>query len=99
MAVEGASGEDPVAARGRWLVAHVAARAVPLHGGVETHVARVAPLLAEAGYRVEVLSTDPGSTLARDEVVDGVRVRRWRAYPAGRDWYASPGLVAHLVRR
>lgn len=49
-------------------------------GGIETHTAEVARELLARGHRVHVLCIDPGSDApflsVRDEIVDGVGVRR-----------------------
>lgn len=76
----------------------VAARALPYMGGIETHVHEVSRRLAASGVQVSVLTTDVSGALPPDETVDGYRVRRWPAYPRSRDYYLSPGLVAHLRR-
>lgn len=79
-------------------VAMVAARCQPEIGGIEAHVAEVARRLAESGVEVEVLATDRGGELPRAERVDGYVVRRFPAYPRGRDWYLSPGLAWAVLR-
>ena len=79
-------------------VAMVSARALPLMGGIETHVDEVSRRLAAAGVNLTVLTTDTSSTLPTDENTAGYRVRRWPAYPRSRDYYLSPGLTRHLIR-
>lgn len=74
----------------------VAARALPLMGGIETHLHEVSTRLAAAGADVTVLTTDRSGDLPGEENVAGYRVRRWRAYPRSRDYYFSPGLARHL---
>ena len=73
-------------------VLFVTARARPELGGIESHVAEIAGRAVERGYDVEVLTTDRSGRLPRREQVAGYTVRRFRALPASRDWYASPGL-------
>lgn len=79
-------------------VAMVAARALPLMGGVETHVHEVSRRLAAAGVDVTVVTTDTSGKLPVDEIMSGYRVRRFPSYPRSRDYYLSPGLVRHLLR-
>ncbi len=79
-------------------VGMVAARALPLMGGIETHVHEVSERLAASGVAVTVLTTDTTGELPASETVDGYRVRRWPAYPRSRDYYLSPGLIRHLRR-
>lgn len=77
-------------------VAIVSARALPLMGGVETHVHEVAKRLSAAGADVSVLTTDTTAELPDKETSSGYTVRRWPAYPSSRDYYFSPGLLRHL---
>lgn len=87
-------------ARPRLVVA--AARSRPYLGGIESHVAEVAPRVAAGGYQTAVVSTDVEGNLPAREVSGGatgkVVTRRFRAWPRGRDYYASPGLFLHLLR-
>ena len=76
----------------------VAARVPPDVGGVEQHVAEVAPRLARDGFDVAVLATDRSGALPPDAALDGVPLRRVRAYPASRDYYLAPGLPAAMAR-
>lgn len=77
-------------------VAMVTARALPFMGGIETHVHEVSRRLAASGAAVTVLTTDTSGDLPPSETVDGYDIRRWPAYPRGRDYLWSPGLVRHL---
>ena len=76
----------------------IAARCQPEIGGIESHVAEVAGRLAQRGFDLEILTTDLTGKLPRTERVDGYLVRRFRGYPAGRDWYLSPGLFWAALR-
>lgn len=82
--------------RGRMHVAMVSANALPAMGGVETHIHEVSMRLADAGVTVTVLTTDRGGALPQLESRHGYVTRRWRAHPASRDYYLSPGLARHL---
>lgn len=79
-------------------VTMVTARCQPEIGGIESHVAEVAARLARRGWDVEVLTTDRSGRLARTERVAGHVVRRFRAFPAQRDWYLAPGIFWSLLR-
>lgn len=70
----------------------VAPRFEPSVGGVETHLREVARRLPDLGIEAEILTTDDTGRLPREEIVHGITVRRVRAWPAGRDWMAAPGL-------
>jgi glycosyltransferase involved in cell wall biosynthesis len=62
-------------------------------GGIETHVHEVARRLGARGVDVTVHSTDLTGELPSDEPVDGYRLRRYPAWPRGRDYYLSPALT------
>jgi glycosyltransferase involved in cell wall biosynthesis len=71
----------------------VTPRYLPEMGGVETHIAQVAPRLARAGAAVTILTTDRTGALPRREEADGVSILRVRARPARRDYHFAPGIV------
>jgi glycosyltransferase involved in cell wall biosynthesis len=77
-------------------VAMITSRCFPYMGGIETHVHEVVPRLVDRGVEVEVLTSDPSGKLDRSEVVDGALVRRFGAWPAGRDYYFCPDLLRYL---
>lgn len=76
----------------------IATRSQPEIGGIESHVAEVAGRIVARGYDLELLTTDRSGSLPRLERIDGYTVRRFRAFPAGRDWYFSPGLFWAALR-
>ena len=76
----------------------VSARYLPIIGGVETHVAEVAPRLAQSGVEVTVLTTDASGDLPADEVIDGVRIRRVPAWPNMDDYYFSRHVYSEIRR-
>lgn len=80
----------------RFRVLQVSARFPPDVGGVETHVAEVAPRLLGLGFDVRVLTTDRAASRASSATVDGVPVTRVPAYPRGRDYYLAPALVREI---
>ncbi len=75
----------------------VTPRYFPFMGGVENHVYEVARRLARLGVDITVLTTDPGGRLPADELSDGIRIRRVRAWPAQRDYYFAPDIY-RLIR-
>jgi len=70
----------------------VATRYLPYMGGLETHVYEVGRRLARAGVEVTVLTTDVSGRLPASEEVDGMQIRRVRAWPANKDYYFAPGI-------
>jgi glycosyltransferase involved in cell wall biosynthesis len=73
-------------------VLHVTPRFSPSVGGVETHVREVCSRLPAHGIEPAVLTVDETGALPTRDVVDGVTVRRTRAFPRGRDWLFAPAL-------
>jgi glycosyltransferase involved in cell wall biosynthesis len=78
--------------RGRIRLLVATPRFLPETGGVETHVYEVGRRLAAAGVEVTVLCTDTTGELPTRERLDGIDVRRVRAWPRGRDLRFAPGL-------
>lgn len=60
-------------------IAQVTPRYRPYIGGVEMVVEKLATGMVEQGHHVEVLTIDPEGNLPAEELIDGVRVRRFRA--------------------
>jgi glycosyltransferase involved in cell wall biosynthesis len=80
-------------------VGMISTRCQPEIGGIESHVAEVAGRLVAHGYHLEILTTDRSGDLPRIQHADeGYVIRRFRAYPASRDWYFSPGLFLAALR-
>lgn len=80
-------------ASGRLRVLYVTPRYYPLMGGVENHVDQVTQRLLRAGVDVTVLTADASGKLPSSERINGVQVRRVRAWPAERDYYFAPAIA------
>jgi glycosyltransferase involved in cell wall biosynthesis len=74
----------------------VTARFPPDMGGVETHVAEVAPRLAALGMKVTVVTTDRVGDRPAREAARDVSIIRVPAYPRSRDYYLAPGLPREI---
>ena len=74
----------------------VTPRFPPEIGGVEHHVREVSKRLAASGCAVRVLTTDREGSLLALEQIDGVTVRRVRAYPRRRDFYFAPAVYREV---
>lgn len=72
-------------------------RYLPFLGGVELHVDEVARRLADRGVEVTILTTDPTGALPPSERLDGVHVRRVRAWPAKQDYYFAPRVYSEIA--
>jgi glycosyltransferase involved in cell wall biosynthesis len=79
-------------------IAVISAQAYPLLGGVESHVDEVTARLVADGHRITILTTDRRNELPRRDERHGASVRRFRAWPRNRDYYASPGLIVSVLR-
>src|SRR3954447_8013052 len=73
-------------------ILQVTARYFPLMGGVENHVYQVGRRFVRDGVESTVLTTDPSGQLPTDDLIEGVRIHRVRAYPADRDYYLAPDI-------
>jgi glycosyltransferase involved in cell wall biosynthesis len=79
-------------------VLEVAPRFPPYVGGVEQHLAEIAPRLMAAGLDVEVLTTDPSKRLPAYDRFHGVPVRRVPVVPFGPDYYLAPA-ITRVIRK
>ena len=71
----------------------VTPRYFPDMGGVEMHVSEVTRRLALAGTDVTILTADRTGQRPTSEQIDGVSIRRVRAWPAQRDYYFAPEIA------
>jgi glycosyltransferase involved in cell wall biosynthesis len=74
----------------------VTPRFFPFMGGVENHVYEVARRLACQNVDITVLTTDTSGQLPTDELAEGIRIRRVRAWPAQRDYYFAPDIYRFI---
>ncbi len=75
----------------------VATRYFPYIGGVETHVYEVGRRLAGRGINITVLTTVPytsATPLPKEEVIEGMRIIRVRAWPSQRDYCIAPEMFS-----
>ncbi len=77
----------------------VTPRFYPSIGGVETHVYEVGRRMAAQGVNICVLTTDTRDGLPEEEMVEGMHVRRVRAWPANGDYYLAPGVWREILSR
>lgn len=77
-------------------IAQVCHRYHPYIGGVETHVKEISERLASRGHSVEVITTDPTGDLPKNEVINGVKVTRFRAFAPGEAYYFAPQMYFYL---
>jgi glycosyltransferase involved in cell wall biosynthesis len=80
------------------MIAQICPRYCPYMGGVETHVKEVSERLVERGFKIEVLTTDPSGKLAREEIINGVRVKRFKSWAPGESYYFSRDFRKYLMK-
>jgi len=78
-------------------ILQVCPRYYPSIGGVEEHVRNISERLAKK-YDVSVFATDPCGKLPKQEVINGVKIRRFRSWAPGEAYYFSRGLQKHLTK-
>lgn len=78
-------------------IAMATPRFLPFTGGVENHVLQVGSRLARRGLQVSVLTTDPYGQWPPEEEIEGIHVRRVRAWPRRLDLYIAPE-IGRLIR-
>jgi len=69
----------------------------PYTGGIVEHVRNLSERLAEK-YEVKVATTDPSGKLPREEIVNGVRVERFKSRAPRKAYHFSKGLKKYLVK-
>ena len=78
-------------------ILQVCAKYYPDIGGLESHVQNISERLAQKND-VSVLTTDPVGTLPKEEVINGVRVRRFKSWAPNGSYYFSGDLKKFLVK-
>lgn len=78
-------------------IAQVCPRYHPFIGGVETQVKAVSGRLVKKGIEVEVLTTDPTGRLEKEEMINGVKIRRFKSWAPKEAYYFSGKLKKWLM--
>jgi glycogen synthase len=92
------SGTGPLTRPVQRSVAIVTPHYLPHIGGVETHVAEVAPRLVGAGYDPRIITTRPGRQTRRTEHIGGIEVRRHRTLLPRTDFGLAPGVFRDVLK-
>ncbi|WP_292391041.1 glycosyltransferase family 4 protein [Methanosarcina sp. UBA5] len=79
-------------------IAQICPRYSPDIGGVETHVKEISERLVKAGNNVEVITTDPTGKLGTREIINGVKVIRFRSFAPGNAYYFAPQIYTYLKK-
>ena len=78
-------------------ILQVCPRYSPFIGGVEEHVKNISERLAKK-YDVRVLTTDPSGKLLIQEIINNVKVQRFKALAPSESYYFSSELKKYLVK-
>ena len=82
----------------RLKIAQVCPKYYPSIGGIETHVKELSERLVKGCFDVDVLCTDPEGNLPHEEVINGVRVLRFKSWAPGEAFWFSRGLNSYLAK-
>ena len=77
-------------------IAQICPRYFPDIGGVETHVKEISERLIKLGHQVDVITTDPTGQWDKEEVINGVKVIRFKAFAPSNAYYFSPQIYFYL---
>jgi glycosyltransferase involved in cell wall biosynthesis len=78
-------------------ILQVCPRYYPSIGGVEEHVRNISERLVEK-YDLTVFTTDPSGKLLKEEIVNGVKVKRFKSWAPSESYYFSNDLKDELSR-
>lgn len=80
-------------------VIHVTPRYYPHIGGIETHVREICRRLSRKNIDLTVITTDPSGILPNEEYIDGIRVKRFRAFAPHDSFYFCPQVYFFLKNK
>lgn len=79
-------------------IAQICPRYSPDIGRVETHVKEISGRLVKAGHDVEVITTDSTGKLNKRNMINGVKVIRFRSFVPGNAYYFAPQIYFYLKK-
>lgn len=79
-------------------IVQVCPRYYPDIGGVETHVKEISERLVKRGFEVEVVTTDPGGKLSKEDEIDNVNVRRFWSLAPSDAYFFAPQIYFYLKK-
>lgn len=80
-------------------IAQVCPRYSPDIGGVETDVKEISERLVLKGHEVEVITTDPSGKLKKEDIINGVKVTRFKSFAPGNAYFFAPQIYIYLKNR
>ncbi|MFX0203273.1 MAG: glycosyltransferase family 4 protein [Candidatus Hodarchaeota archaeon] len=79
-------------------IAQICPKYYPVIGGVETFVMETSKRLVERGFEIEILTTDPSGILPKEEIIEDIKVRRFRSYTPKNFYHFSPTMLMELSK-
>jgi glycosyltransferase involved in cell wall biosynthesis len=79
-------------------ILQICPRYAPVFGGVEEHVRNISERIAQ-NHDVTVFTTDPSGKLPSFEVINGVKIERFRSWAPGEAYFFSRDLRRQLNKR
>ena len=76
----------------------VCPRYYPDIGGVETHVKEIGQRLVKRGYHVSVICTDPTKKLPTEEILNGVKVKRFWSIAPNDAFFIAPKIYFYIKK-
>lgn len=80
-------------------IAQVCPRYYPDIGGVETYIKEISERLVVQGHEVEVITTDPSGKFKKHEIINGVRITRFKSMAPNNAFYFAPEIYFFLKKR
>ena len=80
-------------------IAQVCPRYYPDIGGMETYVKEISERLVAQGHEVEVVTTDPSGKFKKHEIMNGVRISRFKSLAPNNAFFFAPKMYFFLKKR
>ena len=79
-------------------IIQVTPRYYPYIGGIETHVREICKRLVKKNIDLTIVTTDPSRKLKKEELIEGIEVKRFDSYGPTDSFYFSPGVYFSLKK-
>lgn len=79
------------------IIAQVCPTYYPYIGGVETQVKEICERLVKRNFEIEILTTDPSGKLPKEEIINGVMIKRFNSWAPSEAYYFSSDLRRYLM--
>ena len=79
-------------------IIEVCPRYYPFIGGIETHVREISDRIKNRGHEIEIFTTDPTGKLKKEEIINGIRVRRFKSIAPNESYFFTHELYNALKK-